>query len=177
MTGMWGALSVYVCPSESSPFIGHLSPDPGTNRKKVPFLKHCPPGGERLICFIVRRRWSSRDKGLLTYRRELKGLTFCMVKNLKKNQGLRSMGGNVTDLQSKWVSLRPAIKSTLAATLLYPCKPRAKWLFSPTIPDTIWPHVKQLHYCASSPETGELTFISSNLLSLSTTLGWGLGYV
>ena len=58
---------VYVCPSKSSPFVGHLSPDPGTNGEKVLFLKNCPPGGERRICFIVRRRWGSRDKGLLTY--------------------------------------------------------------------------------------------------------------
>ena len=82
----------------------------------------------------------------------------------KKNQGLRSMGGYVTDLRSKWVSLRPAIKNTLAATLLSPWKPRAKWLFSPTIPDTIWPHVKQLHYCARpplKPESWRLSPVSS----------------
>lgn len=75
------------------------------------------------------------------------------------------------------MSLRPVIKNTLAAILLFPCKPRAKRLTSPTVPDTIWRHVKQFNNCVCSPETRELTFISGNLLSLSTALKWGLGYV
>lgn len=104
------------------------------------------------------------------------GEYFLQSQESKEKGGLTSLGKSVTDLCSKGMSLRPLIKNTLAAILLFPCKPRSK-LFSPTVPDTIWRHVKQFNNCVPSLETRELTFIPGNLLSLSNTLKRGLGYV
>lgn len=73
---------------------------------------------------------------------------------------LEGPGKNASDLCPKRTSLKPLIKNTLAASLRGPWKLRAQWLFSPTVPDTIWRQVKRFNNCVSCPETGELMLTS-----------------
>lgn len=121
----------------------HLCPFPS---------KSCLQVGGGYICFVVRGKvgeggWRDRE-GRLT---EGSSEDSPPGPRIRKNH-LRTEepGENVTSLCSKGMTLRPGIKNTLAALLLCPWKLRAQRLFSPTVPDTIWPHVKQSNNCVSS---------------------------